>query len=745
MADAHRNSTISNPVFATENGTSERSNEDEGANDEERILQPMSPLARLLTTTFSDMEQSFESSLQEQGNGISTADVELVRKSNPETNGNDSVTVEVLSDPNPSPRDASFLLGRAPAAKGPAVKFDMAEPSSTPKSMALRGVSTMQFSPSEIQLAPDIAPAPPITPTPAPPAANPPAKPAGGSEKGNSAIPGELRWWKELNGSCTDEHLKAKAKFDDTIMDRYFINRMNAMTEMQMRKSQKKAAWDLLLYVVACIIYLVFVVKVFKVTDAYEMEGAMRAEVERKGIRKVHTIDDAMLWLETGLLMAVFPRNYWYNGEDKDTGYILEYNKLAGGFELSQRRIIEDENCPSARFDDWEPHCWPSLNLGVEDYEPFGPSYDPYRYTWEDNAFGGGYSTYIPPDRTRAIKTIAELKKATWLDKETRSLSVQYVMYNSNKKQFALVRIILDIFNTGLVEYDLFLSSFSLEYWPISRSQVVIEIIIILYTTFMAYMYTYKFMEGILIAGSLPSECIWNFEKGWIPLDVWTLENSRNLACTHIRRHFSNPDADPYKITHVPPEVRPWFARGCSTKGELKANEWAALESDLDINRLWDRLDRLDRTSINYFIASHCDFWFFTNYIRIIAMYINISMYVALFNHEENVNLELPVPENGSVKLDGYATRYEEFKNWNGFVVLMHLIGFLMFLSFSKQYSASLKWVTESQVPQSLLGYIGVILLIVTCLAVMALVMFGHQVRFPFHSGLVDLGPTLRS
>lgn len=554
-----RNSSISNPVFATENGMTEGSLEDEGSNVEDPVVPHLSPLARLLTTTFSDIEQSHESSLQEQGNGISAAKIELIQKSSPETNGIDSVTVDVVSDL--SPGDASFLLAKGPAAKGPAVKFDISEPSATLENAAfMPGVSTMHFgSPySEIQPAPPVAQAPPFTPTPAPPAANPPEKPAGGSAtvKGNSSAPGELRWWKELNGSCSDEHIKAKAKFDDTIMDRYFINRMHALTVMQMRKWQKEAAWALLLYVVACIIYLVFVIKVFKVTDAYEMEGAMRAEVERKGITKIHTIDDCMLWLETGLLAVVFPNDYWYNGESKDEGYILEYNKLAGGFELSQRRIIEDENCPSARFDDWEPHCWPSLNLGVEDKYPFGPSYDPYRYTWQDNAFGGGYTIYIPPDRTRAIKTIAELKQATWLDKETRSVSVQFVMYNSNKKLFNLVRIIVDIFNTGLVEYDLFLSSFSLEYWPISNSQIVIEIIIILYTTFMAYKYTYKFMEGLLIAGSLPSECIWNFEKGWIPLDVWTLENSRNLACTHIRRHFSNPDAGPYKISHVPPEVR---------------------------------------------------------------------------------------------------------------------------------------------------------------------------------------------
>ena len=47
-------------------------------------------------------------------------------------------------------------------------------------------------------------------------------------------------------------------------------------------------------------------------------------------------------WMETGLLETVFPEETWYNGDkytQREKYYLLGYNKLVGGFRVTQSRV----------------------------------------------------------------------------------------------------------------------------------------------------------------------------------------------------------------------------------------------------------------------------------------------------------------------------------------------------------------------------------------------------------------------
>lgn len=106
--------------------------------------------------------------------------------------------------------------------------------------------------------------------------------------------------------------------------------------------------------------------------------GGADAESE---VSEVNSVDDVFPWLENVIVGSVFPPNVWYNGDpytDDEIGFLLNFNRLVGGFQLVQKRVAANVNCPSDdRFGDWAGDCFPAYGEDWQQKEPFGPPHDP--------------------------------------------------------------------------------------------------------------------------------------------------------------------------------------------------------------------------------------------------------------------------------------------------------------------------------------------------------------------------------
>ena len=185
---------------------------------------------------------------------------------------------------------------------------------------------------------------------------------------------------------------------------------------------------------------------------------------------------------------------------------MMQYNKLVGGFQLVQKRVIEnDEECePSPRFGDWAGDCYDEYYNSYRSEEPFGPPHDPEKYTfWAgDSREQAGFHVYFPLDRDFAIRQLRELKSDKFLDKQTRDLQIDFTVYNENKHLFCAVTIHIKQLNSGMIETEFDMDSISLEPYASSGKTVAVtprmifELLIILYVVLQGYDELYEIKEA---------------------------------------------------------------------------------------------------------------------------------------------------------------------------------------------------------------------------------------------------------
>lgn len=99
------------------------------------------------------------------------------------------------------------------------------------------------------------------------------------------------------------------------------------------------------------------------------------------GVSEVKGIDDVFPWLENIVVGSVFPAEEWYNGDPfrpEEVGYVVNFNRLVGGFQLVQKRVAANVNCPhDERFGDWAGDCYSQYGDEWRMEGPFGPPHDP--------------------------------------------------------------------------------------------------------------------------------------------------------------------------------------------------------------------------------------------------------------------------------------------------------------------------------------------------------------------------------
>jgi hypothetical protein len=162
-------------------------------------------------------------------------------------------------------------------------------------------------------------------------------------------------------------------------------------------------------------------------------------------LEDLDSLEAIWVWLENVFVPCLFVDPEWYNGDSftpQEEGFMMQYNKLVGGFQLLQKRVSEnDEHCdPSPRFGDWAGNCYDEYYHDQRSQEPFGPTHDPEKYKyWAGNSREqAGFHVRFPLDREFAIRQLQELKTDKFLDKHTRDLQIDFTVYNENKHLFCV-------------------------------------------------------------------------------------------------------------------------------------------------------------------------------------------------------------------------------------------------------------------------------------------------------------------
>jgi hypothetical protein len=271
-----------------------------------------------------------------------------------------------------------------------------------------------------------------------------------------------------------------RKELDKDTASQMVIYREEAVEHLRTRIRAKRDTIAGLFYISAFMLFFGVLIDQKSVRDSFELEHAMSEYFKDKEGTCVHgkctfndlqSMEDIFDWMETGLLETVFPQEVWYNGDEyteKEKYYLLGYNKLVGGFRITQSRVDPNAgDCyPTERFHEFYPTCWPAYSDAAASNTPFGPPHDPEKYVYDvDDVGNGGYFVRFRLDRQLAYLKLAELRADRWLDKFTRHIVLDFSIYNDNKNMFGSVRVEFDVLNTGLIDPHFHMMSLKVEHY----------------------------------------------------------------------------------------------------------------------------------------------------------------------------------------------------------------------------------------------------------------------------------------
>ena len=239
----------------------------------------------------------------------------------------------------------------------------------------------------------------------------------------------------------------------DNIFPKLVIKREEAIEEMKLRVVAKDDVVHGGFYILFYFIFFWVVTDQLDMRNRFELEGAIADyiggepwdEANHYVLEDLDSLEAIWVWLEDVFVPCLFVDPEWYNGDEfspEEEGFMMQYNKLVGGFQLLQKRVIEnDEDCDSSpRFGDWAGSCYDEYYNSHRSEESFGPPHDPEKYKfWTGySREQAGFHVRFPLDREFAIRQLRELKDDKFLDKQTRDLQIDFTVYNENKHLFCV-------------------------------------------------------------------------------------------------------------------------------------------------------------------------------------------------------------------------------------------------------------------------------------------------------------------
>ena len=219
------------------------------------------------------------------------------------------------------------------------------------------------------------------------------------------------------------------------------------------------------------IIYISMVLSQQNIDARYMLERLVDAAIldsktstSQISFEDISSIDDVWEWQDEVLVPVAFA-NVWYNGDvmDKDTkGMIGLHTRVAGGVRMIQKRMVlaSTGSCFASSFesgDGDELPCYgdtndePDARFGETDE---AKAHEAFQHKTDENGDGGYHLFLIGGNSTSMVMArqhVAELKRLRWIDKQTRSITMDLLLYNNNLKEWALVNLQLHFELSGLV------------------------------------------------------------------------------------------------------------------------------------------------------------------------------------------------------------------------------------------------------------------------------------------------------
>jgi len=212
---------------------------------------------------------------------------------------------------------------------------------------------------------------------------------------------------------------------------------------------------------------------------------------------------------------------------DSERHLVAGQSKILGAIRLRQLRVLE-KPCLHVSLDDWT--CYPAWSSSDESTDDFIGI--PWRsakeldetVTWwgvRESYGGSGFALDLPLDRTNATAEIERLKNNNFIDRATRWIVSDFVLYNPTLSLHCIGRISFELPPSGGVEPSFEVKTWNFYRYDGRRGQALIafEVVFLLFVIYFTFEEAYE---------------LWT--KGWpgYKADKWNIVDVVNLVFFYI-------------------------------------------------------------------------------------------------------------------------------------------------------------------------------------------------------------------
>ena len=185
-------------------------------------------------------------------------------------------------------------------------------------------------------------------------------------------------------------------------------------------------------------------------------------------LRKIQTIPDYWRWLKTSFVPNLRAQP-WYNGAPPQflSGFVNDRSNRLIGWPIIRQRRIRPAVCADQRL---QTVCEDDLHGTNEEMRSFEPGWINETH-WKSNrsverafayqskndwrSFGNGKRGYMYEFRGRQNdlrSNLSELHRSEWIDQLTRSITIEFSLYNPNTELLIFIHIQTDVSNMGALQ-----------------------------------------------------------------------------------------------------------------------------------------------------------------------------------------------------------------------------------------------------------------------------------------------------
>ncbi|XP_062602879.1 uncharacterized protein LOC134264616, partial [Saccostrea cucullata] len=345
----------------------------------------------------------------------------------------------------------------------------------------------------------------------------------------DESVPPKVEFEKLQSVSKTQFKTKSREGFNALVNN--IVTSQKPLSEeqvaiMRKKRQEERTARNAM---ITLLVYAVYVSAIYSISY---MERDQRAYSFKESLdnfmyssfSKISETDSFFSWLKGSLLPTYFPQRNYANQTiffARDLQYFGDNVSIRiGPPRLRQVRMGQDD-CEYSRLT-WPYPCYSRYSMTDEDDHSYCLGWRPYEQSCLDpndktmeawkftSAFdiwgipkageyntysGGGYVISLKETITEATNIVNDLLNKTWIDRRTRAVFLEFVLYNPNVNLFAYVMFLTEFTELGraFTWYE------SEAFRPVASASAVGSYVIACYSIFIAYViYSFvKFIRGI--------------------------------------------------------------------------------------------------------------------------------------------------------------------------------------------------------------------------------------------------------